>query len=271
MHSDLRSFVHRLKALKIQGAKEIAVASLKFLRHYDPKFGVDFNRAAKQMEAARPTAVVLHNCLETLRRERNLAAIDRLLAQMDASTEKISNAATFIKSGQIIMTHCHSGVAVAVLKHAWKRGKKIRVIATETEPKHQGIKTAKELSRAGIPVTLIVDSAVGYFMPQVGIVLLGSDALRPEGNVNKIGSYNIALAAKAHGKPYYVVASMLKIDKRKKIEIEERPPAEVYRKMKGVRVRNPAFDTTPWRYIKGVVTERGVKTPGQISRMIKGK
>ena len=167
------------------------------------------------------------------------------------------------------MTHCHSGLAVAVLKHAWAAGRKISVIATETEPKHQGVKTARELADAGIPVTLIADSAVSFYMPHVDYVLLGSDALRLEGNVNKIGSLNVALAAREFGKPYYVAASTLKLDGRKKLEIEMRSPHEVYRDMKGVKILNPAFDITPWKFVSRIITEKGVMTPGNLMKLMK--
>jgi len=172
-----------------------------------------------------------------------------------------------IKKNYVIMTHCHSGEALRVIKLGKK--KKISVIATETEPREQGVKTVKELRDMKIPVILIVDSAVGYFMPQVDCVILGSDAIRREGNVNKIGSYNIALAAWQHKKPYYVVADTLKLDKRRKFEIEERPAHEVYRKLKGVKIRNPAFDITPWKFITRIITEKGVMTPGNILRLLR--
>ncbi|MFQ6009885.1 MAG: translation initiation factor eIF-2B [Candidatus Aenigmatarchaeota archaeon] len=267
---ELKEMVEKIKSLKIQGAKEIATESLRFLRKYSRKhgFGSKFNRAMKELEAARPTAVVLHNCIEILKKDKSKKKINFLLTKLKTSPKKIAEASRFIKSGQTIMTHCHSGTAVSVLRHAKKQGKRIKVIATETEPKQQGIRTAKELAAAGIPVTLIVDSAVSFFMPEVDLVMVGSDAMRKEGNVNKIGSLNIALAANFYKKPYYVVASTLKLDKRKKIEIEERPPSEVYKALKGVKIRNPAFDITPWRFITRIITEKGIMTPGNLKRLL---
>ena len=271
MPESLESFVSRIKSLEIQGAQEIAIESLKFLRTYGKThgFGAKFFSAMKDLEGARPTAVVLHNCLELLRKSPSKQTIEKLLAQIKSATKSIAANAKFLKSGDVILTHCHSGVAVAVLKHAWQSGKKISVIATETEPRHQGLRTIRELSEAGIPVTLIVDSAVSYFMPSVSCVLIGSDALRREGNVNKIGSFNVALSAREFGKPYYIAASTLKFDTRKKIEIEMRPAAEIYRPVSGVKILNPAFDITPWKLISRVVTERGVMTPGNLLKLMK--
>ncbi|MEM5804529.1 MAG: ribose 1,5-bisphosphate isomerase [Candidatus Aenigmatarchaeota archaeon] len=267
---ELREMVAKIRGLGIQGAQEIAVESLKFLRSYGSEYGYgkEFFEAMQKLEEARPTAVVLHNCVEELKREPSGETIESLLANIRSSTKKIAVNAKFIKSGDVIMTHCHSGVAVAVLKHASASGKKISVIATETEPKHQGIKTATELAEAKMPVTLIADNAVSYFMPQVDYVLLGSDAMRREGNVNKIGSFNLALAAREFGKPYYVAASTLKLDRRRKIRIEMRPANEIYHSLKGVKILNPAFDITPWKLVSRVITEKGVMTPGNLMRLL---
>ena len=265
----LRTFVHKLKTLEIQGAKQIAIQSLLFLKRYDPIFGRKFEQAAAQLEAARPTAVVLHNCLEILKRERSAKTADYLVSRLQHATEQIAkNGSKLIKNGDVIMTHCHSGEALSVVKAAKRAGKRFSVIATLTEPAHQGIRTAHELAKAGIPVTLIADPAIGFFVPHVDLVLTGSDAMRREGNVNKIGTYVLALAAATHGKPYYVAGNTFKLDRRPRFKIEERPPGEVWRPMRRVKIRDPAFDITPWIYVKGVVTEREIKTPKQIVNMI---
>jgi ribose 1,5-bisphosphate isomerase len=162
-----------------------------------------------------------------------------------------------------------------VIKKAWKDGKKISVIATETDPLEQGVKTAKELAKVKIPVTLITDNAVGYFMPTVDCVLVGSDAIRKEGVVNKVGTSLLALAAKENKKPFYVAANTLKFDKRKKLTIEERSPKEVYRELirpgnlKNVKIRNPAFDVTPWKFITAVITEKRILEPKQVLRLLR--
>ena len=267
----LKLFVEKIKSLKIQGAQEIAIESLKFLREYGKSYGYGkkFFSAMKILENARPTAVVLHNCFETLKKDPSKETINKLLSRIRTSTKNVAKHAKFIKSGDVIMTHCHSGVAMSVLKYAWKSGKKISVIATETKPKLQGIKTAKELASAKIPVTLITDSAVSFYIPKVDYVLLGSDAMRKDGNVNKIGSLNIALAAHYFKKPYYVAASTFKLDRRPKIKIEMRPPDEIYKPIKGVKILNPAFDITPWKLVTRIITEKGVMTPGNLIKLMR--
>jgi len=277
--SKLEKTVKAIKNVKVQGAKEIAIYALKFLRYFCKKngFGLKFEIAAKVLEDARPTAVVLHNCIEILKKEKKLRTIDRLLKQLDNMTKEIAvnGLKLFKKKKYTILTHCHSGEALAVIKTLKRKDKKISIIATETDPLEQGVKTARELARARIPVTLIIDSAVGYFIPDVDAVIVGTDAMRKEGVVNKIGTMLYATAAKEHKKPFYVAGNTLKIDKRKKFKIEQRPVKEVYRelikpgKLKGVKIRNPAFDITPWKFVSKVITERGVYTPTQIKKMLR--
>lgn len=276
--SDLEKVTKNIKSVKVQGAKQIAIYSLKFLKRFCKKhgFGKEFEITAKKLEKIRPTAVVLHNCLKILKKEKSLKTINKLVKNLNESTKKIAKIGSkLIKNNHIIMTHCHSGEALAVIKQAWKEGKKISVIATETDPLEQGVKTAKELAKLKIPVTLITDSAVGYFMPEVNLVMVGSDAIRKEGIVNKTGTSLLALAAKENKNPFYVIANSLKLDRRKKIVIEERPAREVYLellhpgKLEGVKIRNPAFDVTPWKFITAVVTEKGILKPEQILRLLK--
>jgi len=274
----LDELVEMIKSLQIQGANEIALSGLYYLKKLakEKGFGKDFNAAMNALENTRPTAVVLHNCLELLSKEKNMETINNLINQIKSSSEKIAkNFVKNVKDGYTILTHCHSGVAVAALKAAARdHNYKIKVYATETEPKLQGVKTARELAEAGVDVTLIPDSAVGFFMQDIDMVVLGSDAMRQEGNINKIGSYTIALVAAAHKVPYFVLGSTLKLDRRKNFTIEERPPSEVYSELsalRGASVRNPAFDLTPWKYITRVVTEYGTMTPGNILKLLKEK
>jgi len=270
MPDDLKTLIDRINRLEIQGAKEIAIESLKFLRKIakEKGFGKEFEQAAKKLEKTRTTEVVLHNCLEIVKKEKKVETINKLISRLNQTTKEIAKRGSrLIKDGYVIMTHCHSGEACAVIKQALKEGKKITIYVTETRPKEQGIKTAEELKRIGIPTTLIIDSATEFFIKDVDIVITGADAIRKEGIVNKIGTYPLAVVAKEHKKPFYVIGDTLKLDRRKRLIIEERPVSEVYKD--GITIRNPAFDVTPWRYVKRVVTEKGILTPGNVLRMLK--
>lgn len=272
--ASLEKAVSEIKSVRVQGAKEIAIYGLKFLRQFAKRSGYNlkFEAAAHFLEEARPTAVVLHNCIEIIKKKKEISTIDKLIRDLEKSSEEIGrHSDKIIKNNWRIMTHCHSGDALAFIKHGWLRHKKkISVIATETEPLEQGIKTAKELAAAKIPVTLITDSAVGFFMKGVDAVIIGTDAIRlspPYGIVNKIGTLNLALAAKKYRKPLYVVGNSLKFDRRKKFRIEERPAREVYKKLKGVKIRNPAFDLVDFNLVTKIITEKGIFDPKKIPRL----
>lgn len=264
----LQRAVKKIKEVKVQGAKEIAIYALKFLKKYAAKhgFGLRFEVASYVLEQTRPTAVVLHNCLEIVKKEKSLDVFDELVSKLQKATEKLAKkGARLIKNNSTILTHCHSGEAMAVIKKAAEK-KNLSVIATLTEPLMQGLKTARELKKAGIKVTLIADSAVGYFCKQVDLVVVGADALRvvnPKGLVNKIGTFNLALAANYYRKPFYVAANTFKIDRRKKFVIEERGK-EGLLKVKNLNVLNPAFDITPWKFVKKIINEKGIITPNQL-------
>lgn len=276
----LEEAISDIKSVRVQGAKEIALYALRFLRKVVQEQGFDrrFDEIADTLGKVRPTAVVLHNCIEIIKHERTISAIDRLISYLTESSEKIARYSDLVLKNNItIMTHCHSGEALKFIKHGHiEHGKKISVIATETQPLEQGVKTAKELVQANIPVTLILDNAVGYFMKDVDAVVVGADALRKEGVVNKVGTSLLAFSANYHHRPFYVVANVMKMDKRSKFSIEERPLAEIYGKittakknLHGIKARNPAFDITPWKYVTAVITDEGVMKPSQVMKRLK--
>lgn len=200
------------------------------------------------------------------------------------------NGAKLLKDGSVVLTHCNTGflatsgvygTALGVVKVAHEQGKRIRVIATETRPLLQGARlTAWELKREGVPVTVITDSAVGYTMvkQKVDVVLVGADRIATNGDVaNKIGTYSIAVLAKEHRVPFYVVAPTSTIDlsvrSGGKIPIEQRDANEVIfiggKRMvpKGVKVLNPAFDITPSRLVTAIVTEQGIVKPSELKSL----
>ncbi len=185
-----------------------------------------------------------------------------------------------INDGDTILTHCNTGAlatagygtALGVIRSAWRSGKKIKVIATETRPVLQGARlTVWELVKEEIPVTLITDSMVGYVMGKglVNKVIVGADRILRTGHViNKIGTYTIAVVAEKHGVPFYAAAPTSTIDletRPEKVIIEERNPEEVRRVLgkllitvENVPAYNPAFDMTPPELVEGIITEVGI-------------
>ncbi len=266
-----------LREFKVQGANQIAVYALTFLKKHVEKngFDQDFYKIAEILENARPTAAVLHNCLERIRKEKNVESIEYLLHYLKNVHDKKINLKTLFKGKSTIMTYCHSGEAMAIIKKLAMQKNSVLVYACITEPLEQGLKTAYELKKSKISVVLIGDNAAGLFMGNVDAVVVGADALRKQGLVNKIGTSLISVSAKEHKKPFYVVANQLKLDKRRQFKIEERPASEIYDKLKsktqakGIKIRNPAFDITPWKFVTKIITETHLLTPKQVLGRLK--
>jgi methylthioribose-1-phosphate isomerase len=180
------------------------------------------------------------------------------------------------------MTQCNAGAlatagigtALGVIRVAYEQGRKLHVLVPETRPYLQGARlTAWELHRGGIPLTVITDNMVGHFLKtgKVGAIVTGADRVAANGDTaNKIGTYQMAVMAKANNVPFYIAAPIstfdLSISSGEQIPIEERAAAEVTH-IQGVRITptdvaaaHPAFDVTPNRYITAIFTEQGVAT-----------
>jgi methylthioribose-1-phosphate isomerase len=185
-----------------------------------------------------------------------------------------AHAADLFAPGSRALTHCNAGglatggvgSAVGALQEAWGRGLLERVLVDETRPLLQGSRlTAWELERAGIPHSVIADSAAAHLMArgEVDLVVTGADRIARNGDAaNKIGTYGLAVAAAHHGLPLYVVAPTSTVDHATAtggdIPIEERDGAELTGRF---TARNPAFDVTPAALIAAIVTEEGVHRP----------
>jgi methylthioribose-1-phosphate isomerase len=191
--------------------------------------------------------------------------------------------AALLEDGDTVLTHCNAGAlataghgtALGVMYSARSQGKRISVIADETRPFLQGARlTAYELHKAGVHVTVACDNACALLMRRglIQKVIVGADRIAANGDVaNKIGTYGVALLAKAHGIPFYVAAPLSTIDRNtpdgEAIPIEERPDAEVSEINgkriipQGVPVYNFAFDVTPAELVAGIITEQGILRP----------
>jgi methylthioribose-1-phosphate isomerase len=232
---------------------------------------------------ASPSLSTVHDAQKRLEEEA-LAILDEDLV-MNRAIGTFGSA--IIRDGDHILTHCNAGAlatagygtALGVVRAAWEQGKQIRVYADETRPVLQGARlTAWELQQDGIPVTLITDNAAGALMKQrrIQCCVVGADRIAANGDVaNKIGTYSVAVLAKAHGIPFYVAAPSSTIDMQTLdgdgITIEERSPSEVTclhseRSIapQGIDVWNPAFDVTPAALITGIITERGIFAPQEL-------
>lgn len=281
--------VKDIKALKIQGAREIAKAGLVALEIDAKKSGAksrgsllkELDRTAHQLKAARPTEPGLKRMVNTvLAKARSfqgslemlrtyvVETADQYLKELEINLDSMGKyGAALIKDRDVVMTHCHSHSVVEVFRQAKTQGKKFEVIVTESRPVRQGLLTARDLLKLKIPVIYAVDSAAGALMKKATKVMVGMDALLPDGSiVNKIGTFPIALIARQFGRPFYVVGGTIKYTER--IELEDRDPKEVIdpKKLKGAKVENPAFDVTPSEFITSVVTEKGQTKPEMVRK-----
>ena len=301
-----------IRQLKVRGAPAIGVtAALGVALGAQSVGATDYASFAKavcticdQLAETRPTAVNLFWALERMKRrleslhDQPVASIKSALVQEaqaileeDVVLCKTMGhyGAGLIHDGQTVLTHCNAGslatagygTALGVIRAAWEQGKKIQVIADETRPVLQGARlTAWELMQDHIPVTLITDNMAGTLMRQgkIHLCIVGADRIAANGDVaNKIGTYSVAVLAKAHNIPFYVAAPYSTIDLKTAsgadIPIEQRNPAEVTTihgshpvAPDGVAVYNPAFDVTPAELITRIITERGVFKPGELAK-----
>ena len=309
---DVDAVAVAIRELKVRGAPAIGVTAamgvaLGAQSIASDDYG-DFAKALSticdRLAATRPTAVNLFWAIERMK-QKLVALRAEPIASIKAALMKESQAileedialckaigrhgAELIYSGQTVLTHCNAGAlatagygtALGVIRAACEQGKKIQVIADETRPVLQGARlTAWELMQDRIPVTLITDNMAGSLMRQgkIHLCVVGADRIAANGDVaNKIGTYSVAVLAKAHGIPFYVAAPYSTIDLRTKsgadIPIEQRDPLEVTTihgshpiAPTGVGVYNPAFDVTPAELISGIITERGVFKPSELAR-----
>lgn len=271
------------------------------------EFDKRFSEITAYLAESRPTAVNLFWALDRLKRVvttslpdtpgvrdtpcTSAEMLDRLLAEAKAIEEEDRemctaigrHGASLLKGGTGVLTHCNAGglatagdgTALAVIFAAAAEGKSVHVYADETRPLLQGARlTAWELKQRDVPVTVICDSMAGWVMKEgkVQAVITGADRIAANGDAaNKIGTYSVALLAKAHGIPFYVAAPSstfdLSLESGADIPIEQRRAEEITNGFgrqtapDGVAVYNPAFDVTPAEYIDALITERGVIRP----------
>lgn len=314
---DYQTVAEAIRTLKVRGAPAIGVTAamgvalgaqaIDAADHASLATAV--YKICDELAATRPTAVNLFWAIERMRRKleslraQPISAIKQALINesqvileedIDLCKTMGRHGAELIQDGQTVLTHCNAGslatagygTALGVIRAAWEEGKKIKVIADETRPVLQGSRlTAWELIQDHIPVTLITDNMAGALMKQgkIHLCIVGADRIAANGDVaNKIGTYSVAVLAKAHHIPFYVAAPYSTIDLNTKsgadIPIEQRNPSEVTTihgshpvAPKDVAVYNPAFDVTPAELITGIITERGVFKPGELSAQFLGK
>ena len=292
-------YVRGAPAIGAAAALGMALAARQSTAESREELLVDMRQAKRTLDTARPTAVNLAWATTRILGELEQApaalgtgelrtlALDKAkeLLQEDVEINRRMgyHGASVIPDGANLMHHCNTGslatvdfgTALGVVYACQEQGKNVHVWVNETRPRLQGARlTAWELMRAEVPMHLVADNVAGSLMRsgKVDVVVFGADRVAANGDVaNKIGTYNVAVLAQAHGIPVYCVAPTSTVDLAKAtgddIPIEEREAAEVTHigdtvvAPVDVPVFNPAFDITPHRYLTGIVTETGICYP----------
>jgi methylthioribose-1-phosphate isomerase len=279
----------------VAAAMGIALAAKKTLTTRPETFRKHLEEVCHEMRQTRPTAVNLFWAVDRMKgildqihvygigktKAKLVKEALRIYKEDVEINKKIGEVGKrLINNGDGVLTHCNAGAlatagygtALGVIYAAWKEGKRFHVFVDETRPLLQGTRlTAWELHQAKIPVTVLTDSMSGWLMKQgrIDLVMVGADRIARNGDTaNKIGTYSLAVLASHHHIPFYVVAPTSTLDLElasgEEIPIEERAEEEVShfggRRIapKGIRVFNPAFDVTPYHFIHGIITEKGI-------------
>jgi ribose 1,5-bisphosphate isomerase len=300
----VRETAEEIETMEIRGAATIASEAAEALAEQsraaaasgptasDPTaFRASMRAAARTLRETRPTAVSLPNSLryvlqrmegddvDTLRRSV-VDASEAFVRQLDRAQGDLGRVgANRLADGDTVMTHCHSTDALACIEAAVEQGKSISAVVKETRPRQQGHITAEQLRDAGVPVTLIVDSAARRYLDEVDHVVVGADSIAADGGViNKIGTSGLAVNARERGVPIMTAAQTIKLHPETltghTVEIEMRDESEVIEpetreEIGEIAVENPAFDVTPPRYMDAIVTEQGQFPPESIVTLMR--
>ena len=286
-------------AIGVTAAYAVALAALRSAAEDAASLLDELAEAKKTLDATRPTAINLSwatgRLLRAAREVVPVAAVpeiaERLLTEAHAIRDEDEivcrsigeHGAALLEGGARVLTHCNAGglattgygTALAPIRTAHEGGKRLHVLVDETRPFLQGSRlTAWELREAGIPLTLITDNMAGYFMGrgEVDCIIVGADRVVANGDVaNKIGTYGLAVLARAHAIPFYVAVPTSTVDMSLEsgddIPIEQRDPREVTHigdqilAPEGVEAAHPAFDVTPHDLVTAIITEHGVVEP----------
>ncbi|MGI0487277.1 S-methyl-5-thioribose-1-phosphate isomerase [Pantanalinema rosaneae CENA516] len=300
-----------IETMIVRGAPAIGVAAAygmylgarEIQTHDRTQFLAQLELVAKRLRATRPTAVNLFWAIDLMLKtaHQTTGEVDHIKAVLLETAQTINtddvrtcqqigdHGLTVLPSqpGKLrLLTHCNAGAlatagygtALGVVRSAWTAGRLERVFADETRPRLQGAKlTAWECVQEGIPVTVITDNMAAHCMQRgmIDAVVVGADRIAANGDTaNKIGTYSVALVAKAHNIPFFVAAPLSTIDfaitDGSQIPIEERHPSEVYSVgdtilcPEGAEFYNPAFDVTPAHLIAAIITEHGAIAPADL-------
>ena len=266
--------IDEIRKDRASGAAKLTLRAAKLLVKCAQETPHTVAKVARGLMAAQPAMGSVYNLAE-----RALFSSDvtttclGFLEAMEENTVRVAErAAALIQEGTAVMTYSFSSTILAAFREAWRRGKQFSVICPESRPVCEGLAMAASLGMAGIPSSLIADSAIYQLLPEVDLVLVGTDAVCRRGIVNKTGTTLLALAARDLKVPIYALCSSDKLLPRTYDPPPEEPKDSrelLEREMPNVKVRNYNFDVTPLTYLCGIVTEEGILSPVEMRERLR--
>ncbi len=268
--SEVLSVLEDMRNERIRGASYLARRGAEaYLLLADSLSGEELEGALAEMRrilpSVNPSMASLYNLSRFIPVTGNpevvRARAEEFLALLENAVREIGNVGSeLVDNGDVVITHSFSSAVLSIFRYAVEKGRRFRVILTESAPDYEGLALARELEELGVSFEMITDAQLGLFAGKASIAIVGADTVTRDGAVvNKAGTYLLALACHEASVPLYVAAESFKFHPKltsKEVELLERPYTR-----QGYRVRNVLFDITPWKYIRGIVTELGVMIP----------
>ena len=280
------------------GANKLALKTIDIFQNYfknaatkDKKdFLRNLSKLARLIQEAQPSMTAIKNISQMIlkktgtelanlelqtHRDCMLDFLAYLKTELVTARNRIAkNALKVIPDNATIITLSDSSTVQEIAKQAHRRNRIAKVIIPESRPLSEGIRTAEELLKIGVPVMVIIDAAMGFFCREADLAIVGADTIQNDGSVvHKVGTYLLALACNEYQIPFYVAGDSLKISKTtdydNPIRIEEKSSSEIIKETELLKaeVKNIYFDITPARLIRGIITEKGILSPSEISKI----
>ncbi|ASI98821.1 translation initiation factor eIF-2B alpha/beta/delta subunit family protein [Thermococcus celer] len=268
--AEVRSILEEMRAERVRGASWLARRGAEaYIVLSGLLEGEELRRALEEMRKEIPDVNRTMASLYNLSRfmpvtgdpEVVRAKAEEFIRLSEEAKREIGNIGSeLIDDNEVVITHSFSSAVLEIFRVAKRKGKHFRVILTESSPDFEGLALARELESLGVPFEIITDAQLGLFAGKATLALVGADSVTRDGAVvNKAGTYPLSLSCHDNRVPFYVAAEGFKLHPELSsdgVEIVERPYAR-----RGYRVRNYLFDVTPWRYIRGIITELGILVP----------
>lgn len=267
---EIHSILEEMRAERIRGASYLARRGAEaYIKLAELLSGEELRKALEEMREEIPvvnrTMASLYNLSRFIPITDNSGLVrakaEEFIKLSEEAKREIGNIGSeLIDENEVILTHSFSSAVLEIFKAAKKKGKRFRIILTESAPDYEGLALARELESLGIPFEIITDAQIGIFAGKATLALVGADNVTRDGAVvNKAGTYLLALACHDNGVPFYVAAESFKLHPEltsDEVEIVERKF-----KRNHLLIRGYLFDITPWKYVRGIVTELGILVP----------